>query len=430
MEKERIIEILNTWNFWYKDYNTGIEREQYLEKLSKLSKTGQILSIVGVRRSGKSTILKQYIKKLIHTGINRKNTLYINFEEPKFLDVLNLQFLQEVYDAYLEIIKPTDKPYIFLDEIQNIPKWEVFVRALNEKDEANIFVSGSSSKLLSKEFGSILTGRHIDIPVYPLNFKEFLKFKGVVFKDSDKGNILSKKIQIKQLLREYIETGSFPLIALKEEKEEILAGYFDDILTKDIVERYKIKKVDKIKILAKYYLTNISSLCSFRKIKNFIGVSLDSIERFSYYMNYSYLIFFVNKFAYSLKEQETNPKKVYCIDTGLRNITGFKFSEDLGKLYENLVFLDLIRNNQEIFYWKGKYECDFIVKEKNTIIKVIQVCYNLNEENKKRETEGLIESMNKFKLKEGLIITEDMEKQEKVNNKIIKYIPLWKYLLK
>ncbi len=427
MENHEIIEILEKWNAWTKDIECGIERQEQLETLQRLKETKQVVVITGVRRAGKSTLMKQFIKKSIKMGESRKNFLYINFEEPKFIGELSLNFLQKTYEAYLEIVKPTSKPIIFLDEVQNVKEWEKFVRALHEKDEATIFVSGSSSKLLSKEFGTILTGRHVDLIVHPLTFKEFLAFNNLGF--TSVLELLSNKIKIKQKLREYLTYGGLPLVTLIKEKDEVLTRYFEDILARDIAERHKIKKIDKLRTLAKYYLTNISAPCSFRKIQRFIGVSLDSVERYSQYLNDAYLLFYISKYSNSLKEQEVNPKKVYSVDLGLRNIISFKFSEDLGKLYENTVFLHLPNKTDEVYYYKGKNECDFILKKGKTVHQAIQVCYSITKENKEREVNGLLEAMQEFKLKNGLIITEDFETTEKYSNKTIHYVPLWKWLL-
>ncbi len=191
------------------------------------------------------------------------------------------------------------------------------------------------------------------------------------------------------MLRGYLESGGFPRVVLSQEKSELLSRYFDDIIFRDIAERHSIKKVDKLRSLAKYYLTNIASPSSFRKIANFIGLSVDSVERFSYYLRDAYLLFFVNRFSYSLKEQEVNPKKVYSIDTGLRNLVGFKFSEDLGKLYENAVFLELRKKREDVYYYKNRHECDFLIKNGERITGALQVCFSLTEENRGREIEGL-----------------------------------------
>jgi len=427
MEKEKIIEILDEWNFWSHTPDYGILREGYLREFEEMMATKQVVFITGVRRSGKSTLMKQHIKKMIDKGEDRKNFLYLNFEEPKFIDELSVGFLIDVFDAYLEIVQPTSTPNLFLDEIQHVKGWERFVRALHEKGSANIFVSGSSAKLLSKELGTALTGRHVDIHVYPLTFREFLKFNNL--KLETKLDIITNKLKIRQMMRKYLSSGGFPLVVLLDGKSEILRDYFNDVILRDIAERYRIIKVDKLRSLAKYYLTNIGSPSSFRKIANFTGISLDSAERYSYYLSDAYMIFFVKKFSYSLKEQEVNPRKVYAIDLGLRNTVCFKFSEDLGKLYENTVFLKLYRTDDEVYYYKGKNECDFVVRRGENVTQALQVCYSLTEQNRKREIAGLLEAMDEFELSEGTIITDDVEAVEMYGDKSIRFVALWKWLL-
>ena len=426
MNNEEIIQILSGWNFWLKEQEAGIYRDDYLDVMERLAKTEQIVAITGVRRSGKSTLMRQFIKKRIAAGEDRKSFLYVNFEEPKFSGLLSLEFLQQIYEAYLEIVNPKGKPYILLDEVHNVPKWERFVRGIHEKKEAFLFVSGSVSKLMSKELGTLLTGRWVELRTYPLDFREFLLFKKV--KAEGSLDVLSQKVRIKQLLREYLEFGGFPLVALKEEKEEILRRYFDDIVERDIASRHRIRKPEKLKTLVKYYLTNFSSPVSYRKAARFSGLTLDTVTRFSSYITEAYLAFFVPKFAYSLKEQEANPKAVYGADAGLINIVGFRFSDNIGKLYENTVFVSLMRKGKEVYYYKNRRECDFLVKEGQKITQAIQVSYTISE-NKERETSGLLEAMKVFKLKRGLIITEDKEGEETIEGKNIIYRPLWKWLL-
>lgn len=427
MDKERIIEVLSDWNFWSKDIETGLLRQPYVQALERLQHTGQIVVVTGVRRAGKSTLLKQYMRQLIDQGLDRKNLLYINFEEPKFADELSLAFLERIYEAYREIVVPTGKPYLFLDEVQLIPRWEKFARALQEKKEALVVVSGSSAKLLSKEFATVLTGRHVDIVVYPLRFNEFLQFKGWPL--TSKLDFLSQSVTIRRLLREYLEYGGFPLVVLQEEKKEILWRYFEDIITKDIVERYHIKKIAELKSLARQYLADIGSLISFRRLHHSLGLSLDSVERYSSYLTTAYLFGFVPKFSYKVREQEVNPRKVYCIDNGLRNVVGFRFSDDLGKLYENTVYLELSKNQAEIYYGRAEGECDFLIKEGRKITTAIQVCYQLTDSNKPREIQGLLAALKTYQLYSGLIITENYDAEEMIAGKKITYLPLWRWLL-
>ena len=215
---------------------------------------------------------------------------------------------------------------------------------------------------------------------------------------------------------------------LSDEKKEILTTYFDDIISRDVVGRYAIRKPDKLKSLARYYLTSISSPISFNRVKKFLGISLDSVERFSSYLSEPYLVFFAKKFSYSLKEQEVNPRKVYAIDTGLRNTISLRFSEDIGRLYENAVFLHLTQQGKEVFYWKNKTECDFLIRTARGPEEAIQVCHSLTEENKEREIKGLLEAITEFNLKSGLVITDDYEGQERHKGKTVRFVQLWKWL--
>lgn len=427
VEKDRIIEVLDSWNFWSRDLDAGFDRPNYLRRLEYLAGSGQVVVVTGVRRSGKSTLLKQYIRRRIGAGADRRNFLYVNLEEPRFMEGLTLEFLLRLFDAYREIVGPSQKPEVFLDEVQVVPGWERFARALHDKGEARVFVSGSSAHLLSRELGTKLTGRHLDLVVYPLSFSEYLSFNGMLPKDPLEA--LSNRVRIAQSLREYLSFGGFPKVVLSKEKSEILSGYFEDVVLRDVAERHGVAKVDKLRRLAKFYLAAISSKTSYRKIVPFLNVSLDTVERFSEYLEEAYLVFFLPKFAFSPREQEMNPRKVYAIDTGVRNLVGFRFSEDLGRLYENVVFLQLTRQGKEIYYYGGRKECDFVVREGNRIVQAIQVCLIITPENREREVGGLLEAMNENDLKEGWIITEDLEAQEEHGTRRVVFTTLGKWLL-
>ncbi len=438
MDKEKLIEILSDWNFWGKDIPTGIPREKYLKKLLEFIETEKIISIIGVRRSGKSTLIKQMVKILIEKDLPRTDTLIINFEEPQFENT-DLNLLIRIYQAYLEIIKPQNKPYIFLDEIQNVKNWERFARGMQEKKEAHLVISGSSSKLLSEELAPVLTGRQLYFEVLPLLFEEFLNFKNMKFKD--KKSLILSGLKIKRNFREYLQWGGFPEIILnlnEEFKRRVLISYYEDIINRDIVQRYKVKKIDQLKALVRFYLTNISSYISFNSIAKFVKLPVETCRRFSSYIETSNLVFFVKRFSFSVKEQENSARKIYSIDTGLSNVLGFRFSKDLGHLVENIVALKLrglqISNPLiEIYYWKNRYtnkEVDFIVKEGQEIKNLIQVCFDISfEKTKKREISALLKAMEEFKLQEGVIITEDYEDEEKIRGKKIVFKPIWKWLL-
>ena len=427
MRRDEILKILVDWNYWgdYKD--ESVERGRYIENLELLLKTSEIIVIKGVRRSGKSTLMLQFIRK---SGWEEKNTLVVNFEDPRFKN-LDLELLDKIYEVYQEELQPDKEHYVILDEVQEIEGWEKFARYLHEAKKVQVFVTGSSSKLLSEEYSTLLAGRHVDIEIFPLSFSEFLDFKGVSIKS--RIEMMKFRHGIRKLLDEYLEFGSFPKVVLiGEGKEELLNNYFHDILIKDVQRRFNVRETGKLEELAKYYLTNVSTLQSFNRTRKLLNLSLDTVERFSKYFSIARLIFFVPKFSFSVKEQILNPKKVYCMDTGLRNIVSFKFSEDIGRIAENVVFLNLLFRNKEIYYWKdhaGK-EVDFVVKEGLKVTELIQACWRIEEEKtEKREVKSLIKAMDEFKLEEGLVITEDIDKEEIVNDKRIVYTPLWKWLV-
>jgi hypothetical protein len=434
MKKEEILEILEEWNFWKKEIETGIIRSNYLKKMKNFLQNNMIIALIGVRRAGKSFIMKQLAKNLISNGINAKDILIVNFEDRRFTD-LSLEFLDRIFETYLEFVKPNSKPYIFLDEIHKVEKWEKWVRTFQELQKGKILISGSTANLLKSELANLLTGRHLDLIVFPLDFKEFLSFKNLEIKDLL--DIINKKIEIKSFMREYCEFGGFPEVVLSVNKKEILLSYFEDIITKDIVLRYKVKKVKELTNLARFYLTNISNLITYTSLENSLGITADTIEKFSRYMEESFLIFFVNKFSKKIKEVEKSPRKIYCIDVGLSNAVGLRFSENIGRIIENLVAIALKKQslqdpNIEIFYWKDyqQNEVDFVIKEGLEIKQLIQVTYaSGKDEIEKREIKALLKASELLKCEDLLIITWDLEDEMKANNKIINCLPLWKWLL-
>ncbi len=428
LTKEKIYEILYKWNFW------GSLKERLLKraitkKILEFSAGNEVIITRGVRRSGKSRILFLIMQELMKR-VSKEQILYVNFDEQAFTEDLSLRFLDNIYEVYKEKINPEKFPYVFLDEIQHIEKWERWVRTKQELKEAKIFVTGSSSKLLSKEFGTALTGRSISFEIFPLSFKEFLLFKRI-----EKIDEISEKSRIKSLLMEFLHYGAFPAVVLeenKEKKEVMLKGYFDDMIYKDVVSRHEIRDVNSIKMLALYLVTNIGKRHTYNSIKKAIGKPLDVVKNYCSYLNEAYLLFFLPIFSYKLKEQMIYPRKVYCIDSGLRNAVSFRFMEDIGIIYENTVFIELVRRGKEPYYWRDEQggEVDFVVKEGMKIKEIIQVCYDIEDEKtKKREIKALLNAIQEFKIEQGVIITENFEEEEKIDGKTIKYIPLWKWLL-
>ncbi|MEW6086769.1 MAG: AAA family ATPase, partial [bacterium] len=250
MNKDQIIESLLLWNFWEKDIEIGIPRKEYLNQLKKYLATDEIVTLTGVRRSGKSTILLQMLSELLRSKVPKKNTLYVNFEDPRFYGSLKIGLLDDIWHAYKDYLKPDGKIYLVLDEIQKIEGWEHWVRsAYDRKENVKIFVTGSNTELLSSEFSTLLTGRHLEMSVMPLNFKEFLNFKGIEIGSDDLWLLKNKNI-LKKYLQDYLKIGGFPKIVLTRDeliRMELLSQYFNDILSKDVAERHKIKEVVLLK---------------------------------------------------------------------------------------------------------------------------------------------------------------------------------------
>jgi len=423
------IEKLSEWNPWWENSNLinelkGVNRPGY-NFLINTTEIKEITIITGVRRSGKSTLMYQMIDHLLKKGIKPEHILFVNLEDKK----LSNDSLDEIYESYRENINPDKKAYIFLDEIHRKPSWESWIRKKYDlKSNDKFVISGSCSYLLKKEYSTLLTGRNLTFEVYPLSFEEVLHFKKINFKKDNlkKGILLdTTKRHILKCFKEYLSLGGFPEVLFKKEsyKIKVLEQYFDDILYKDIVDRYNLN-AQKAKDLALFLITNFTSQISLRNLRSSLGISYDAIKDYLSYYQEAFLFFIVNHFSYSFKEQKTLPSKVYCIDNGLRNAVSFKFSKDEGKLAENLVFVELKRRKEDIYYWKGKNDVDFIVKNRDNSLNAINVSYN--DEIKEREIKGLLEFKNKYKkIKTLILLTKSLEKQEAK----IKFTSLWKWLL-
>ncbi|GBE20039.1 MAG TPA: ATP-binding protein [Candidatus Pacearchaeota archaeon] len=397
-----------------------VERD-LLKDILNFIEDRRILIISGIRRCGKSTILKEIMRILKEKN---KSYCYVNFEDEKFLD-FNAREFEDLNEVLIEVYG--ESKYYFFDEIQNIDKFETFVRRLQDEGK-KIIITGSNSRLLSKEFGTRLTGRYKLFEIYPFSFREFLMFNKIKIKKEDLP-LTETKVKIKKLFGRYTSLGGFPEY-LKNKDEDYIKTIYENILYKDIIARYSIKKQKTIKELVNMLTTNISSQFTYNSLKNTLKLSNSiTVKEYISYLNNSYLFFEIQKFYYSLKKQLNSPRKIYLIDSSFFNILGFNFSPNKGRILENIVFIELMREGKEIFYYSNKGECDFVIKKGAKITQAIQVCYNLDNKNKDREINGLMESISKFNLKEGLILTHDQEDEIKVNSKKIKIIPVWKWLL-
>jgi predicted AAA+ superfamily ATPase len=436
MDKNELLAILKDWNEWQAPLSDiGIIRPEYLDRLEGLIEgSNQVITITGPRRAGKSYLMRQMGRKLSDKGIKRENILFVNFEDPRFTS-LDTKLLGQIYDVYKGFVSPTDTPYIFLDEVQDVAGWEKWVLTMHELKKARIIVSGSNAHLLSRELGTLLTGRHIDLTVFPLSFAEYLKFNKI--ETAKPMDIIGKEAEIDGSLRRYIESGSFPEVVLSAKKTEVLLNYFEDLLTKDLFKRFRVRKAALMKALIKYYLSNASNLMTFSAAGRALKANPDTVEKFCGYFEDVYLFFSLKRFSFKVKEQEKSPRKIYSVDTGLCNSLGFRFSENIGRLAENIVFLALKRKQildpqTELFYWKDvdHREVDFVVKEGLKVSRLIQVCWDMRDEKtKNRELRSLQKAMKELKIKDAIIITDSMEGEEDIGGDVVKVVPLWKWLL-
>lgn len=422
--KENIIKALNDWNPWFQGVFPqelrGYTRDYPIFEYLNLA---EIKILEGARRVGKSTLLYQVIE---HVLTENNKVLYINFDDAE----LYQYSLKTIVETYLEV---NSFDFLFLDEIQHCTDWVHYVRNMyDRKAVKQIWITGSNTSFIKKEYKTLLSGRNITLSIYPLSFREYLRFKEC---DVDEKNYsTAKEIQIKRHLTEYLVFGAFPAIALREVyQKELLISYFEDFIYKDIATRYNVNN-SKLKDLGIYLATNSAKLFSYRKIAMALAVHVNTISDYIAYYKEVFLFTELYKFDYSLKAQFGSEKKIYCADTGLAAAISFLFSDDKGRMLENLVHNELKRRHQDIYFHKYKKECDFIIKTQLEITQAIQVCHSLTDnDTKQRELHGLMDALHYYPKAKGLIITADEKGEQCVNvgtkEHVIEIIPLWKWLL-
>ena len=400
MNKDKIFEILSDWNFWFKPLPQTQRRIDYEKEIAHKSLAGEVIVIKGVRRSGKSTLLINEIKRLIANGTDVKNILFVNFEDQRFRMFDEQTLLEDIKNVYLEYIKPIGDIIIMLDEVQNVKAWEQWVLKEYELSDNSLYVTGSNSHLLSVEFGTALGGRYLDIEVFPLSFKEYLDFNDIQI--NSKAELLHHKMTLQQHFNSYMKYGGFPKTVLLEDealKKETVKSYYDSILLKDIVARYKLKNYQVLNELALFLLSNNASINAYNKLKNNFSTSFDTIRDYVEYLTNSYMILSIPKFSYSLKKQIANPKKFYAIDTGFSNAVSFNISKKIGANLENIIFIELKKRDNEVYYYKTEKgrEIDFLIQKEN-LTELIQVSVTLeNRETQHRELRVFSEAMKELK---------------------------------
>ncbi len=428
-------EILVEWNpHWKKKARLKLIERELVKDIEQWLKRKEILGFIGVRRSGKTTLMSILISRL-SSKIPPENILFVKCDDDR---VPKENLIDESIKNYRELINPRGKIFVFIDEVQEVDNWENTLKRIYDLEKnMKIIISGSNFSMLKEDFSYRLAGRIAYFEVYPLSFKEFLKTRLTI---KDKISAISKKNEIKHHLFEYMELGGFPEVVLESDpviKKQLLQFYFDTIIYRDIIKKRDIRNAAKMEKMVNLLLQNISNTMNFSKVGKDISLSVDTVGEYAGFLKDAYLVFNVPVGSYSVKAQEINPKKIYCIDSGIRNIKGFRFSLDYGRISENIVFIELKRRNfsdplSRIFYWhdKKQRETDFLVMNELKIIEAIQVCWDISQpEVREREVEGLLYALNEFDLDSGLIITEDYEGEEIIGDKRVIFIPLWFWLM-
>lgn len=432
MNKETIKSLIISQRGIFLNTKGAIERSVLSDPVFwKINVLKEAVIVTGVRRSGKSYLLRLIWQKIAaESNSSEDNFLYFNFEDEKLLDFSHKDF-DLLLEAFFELFetKRKDKIYLFFDEIQNITGWEKFINRLLEEGKYKIYITGSNARLLSREIGTALTGRNYPIMLFPLSFSEFASYKLKNKISKNDFYKLEQKIKLKKLFSEYLENGGFPEIVLSGFRP-LLQEYLKNIIYRDIFLRYRIKSEINLREIVSFVSSNIGVPLSYGNIAEMTEMkSVMTVKNYLSYLMDSFLFFSLSRHSYSIKKQIYNPDEMYLVDTGLYFEVANLNSLNFGRALENVVFLELKRRKKEIFYFSGKKECDFVVVQKRKVVEAIQTTKIVSKINEKREFAGLIEAMDKYGLKKGLIITKDQEDEKRIKGKIIKIVPVWKWIM-
>lgn len=415
------------------EHPTGVPRRVVVSNVP-----GKATVCIGVRRSGKSTFMFQLMKKLQDSGVSRQNILYLNFFDDRLhrLQHDNLGVILEAYFSLYPEKKNVEKVYCFFDEIQVVPGWELFVDRLMRMEKCEVYLTGSSAQMLSREIATQMRGRALTWEMFPFSFQEFLDYKGI---ESDGPLSTKKRLTIQKAFDEYWETGGFPEVAGLDRRLRIKIHqeYFNAMLFRDLVERHDISHPKAVTDLAHWLVDNTASLYSINNLTGYLKslghkVPKSAVSDYLEWFEDAYVLFTVRIFDASLARAKTNPKKIYCVDNALVTSITSGILVNSGHLLENLVFTALRRVTPDIFYYKTRtgLEVDFITGRQGPSRMLVQVCESMaDQKTRKRETTALAEAMAEMKLSHGIVVTRNEEEQIQVDSGTIDVLPAWRFLL-
>lgn len=397
----------------------GVLRSVGMSDILKKRDIPHVQVITGLRRAGKSVFMRQIVKELC----GNKNFYYLNFDDERFVNFPSSKF-NILFEILIELYGEQD--VIFIDEIQNIKGFQNFVRRLNDEG-LKFYVSGSNAELMSKEIGTKLTGRHLDLLISPFSFSEYLTFKKVVLGKHSIYETESRAL-IQKHFEKYLYEGGMPEYCTYKD-EEILQRTYEDIVIKDIAVRHKIENINTLRELYRYLISNFCRPFSYNSLLKIVSIkNSTTIKNYIDYLENSYLVSVVERFSYSSKSTIRSNKKIYVVDNGFISTISSSVTQDKGWYLENLVYNTLAKTGK-VFYHKDKKECDFLVVKDRKVKKAVQVCFELTDRNRKREISGVLEAMNTYGLNKGVILTNRQEDVVVKDGKTIEVLPVWKWLL-
>lgn len=405
-----MIDLLARWNRWGTATLASGHARDLVPRLVPFLTTKDVIGLVGPRRAGKSTVLYQLMDALGAQGVAAEQMLHVNFEDPAFAPELGTELLDRVYTAFRDEVVDQRRAFLFFDEIQVVPGWERWVRARNESEDVKIFVTGSSAKLLSRELGTALTGRHVTFRVHPLAFGEFLRFRGTT---PPKGKFGPVSPAVQRALAEYVRFGGFPEVVLAKDerrKELLLKQYFDDLIYRDVALRHEVRDLHSLRALAVHLLTQTGCLVSFQRLANLLGISVEQARRHCSHLQEAMLVELLPICSTKVAERVRNPQKVFAIDTGLRNAVCFTTTPDHGALAETVVHSALQRQEHDgLGYWRNGSEIDLVVRRGTQITRLVQVAYELDRDGTvmARETTALAAAGERFPAAEQLLVVQN-----------------------
>jgi uncharacterized protein len=396
----------------------------------------EINAVIGLRRSGKTYFIFSEIKKLLKNGLPATEFMYINFDDERLADLKGSD-LNLLIEAYFELFPENreKKIYLFFDEIQALDRWHLFVKRLYEQKKYHITLTGSSSKFLSSEIATELRGRTRTANFFPLTFNEFLEFKN--FQIPRHVEFSEDRFRLINYAVEFLKWGGFPRVVTETSdalKKVILKDYLEMIIFKDIAERYSVRNTHLLKLMINYVLTNFAAEFSvnrfLKKFQKEYRLNKDTVFSYFSYLEDVGFLYYLPRFSYKFHQRYVT-KKNYIADNGFITLLAFRGMEIPGRLLENLVFSELVKRRQQLFYFRdaNDYECDFIVTEDEQAIGAIQVCQRLTSQNREREIRGIISALKAFGIDKGIIVTNDSEESIQESAYQISVVPYWKWMI-